>query len=107
MNPQQITVTAATAEAICGFLETLELDHNDTAAGLLGANIRRLLGSDIEATEPPPDPDEEYPEPEPVESEIEAPEPCPDSLGDERERPRRVEFDGGFEFFLGYLAHEG
>ena len=88
-------------------METFEFDPNGTTAGLLGAKIRGLLVADIEVPEPQLEPEEEYPEPEPVESEIEAPEPCPDSLGDERERPRRVEFDGGFEFFLGYLAHEG
>ncbi len=84
MNPQQITITAAMAEAICGYLKVLELDHNDTSAGLLGAEICGLLAADIEAPEPPPEPEEEEPEPEPEpELEVEAPEPCPDSLGDE------------------------
>lgn len=82
MNPKQVTITAARAEAICGNLESLEQDHSDIVDGVLGANFRSLL-VDIEAPELPPDSEEEYPAPEPEDPEIEAPEPCPDSLGDE------------------------
>jgi hypothetical protein len=95
MKPQTITITTELAEQICGLLETIALDHNDTSAGMLGAEIRGLLAPDVEAPEPPPDADEmelepdvpepeepeepevEFPEPAPVEREVEFPEPAP------------------------------
>ena len=92
MKPQTITITTELAEQICGLLETIALDLNDTSAGMLGAEIRGLLAPDVEAPEPPPDADEmelepdvpepeepevEFPEPAPVEREVEFPEPAP------------------------------
>jgi hypothetical protein len=65
------------AEDICRHLETLELDHNDIVAGMVGAEIRGLLAPDVEAPEPPPEPEE---------SEIEAEEPDPDAIDDDERK---------------------
>ena len=81
MKPPTITITTWLAEQICGLLETIALDHNDIAAGILGAEIRGMIVPDVEAPEPPPEPDEIEPGldvPEPEEREVEYPEPAPD-----------------------------
>jgi hypothetical protein len=51
------------------FLETCELDHNDTAAGLLSTSIRNLLVG-IDASELPRELEKKH-----LDLEIEAPEP--------------------------------
>ena len=50
------TITTATADQICRMLETLELDTNNTAACIIGVEIRGLIAADVEEPEHAPIP---------------------------------------------------
>lgn len=90
MKPTTITITTAHAEQIIKLLETLELDHNNTQAGIVACELMGLIAPDVEAPEPPPTPEEldpvdfELEIPDEIEIEYEPePEPEPEELDDD------------------------
>ena len=100
MRPLTITITTAMAEDICRHLEAVERDHNDTLAGILGAEIRGMIVPDVEAPESPPEPEEIEPGlevPEPEELDVEYPEPAPEEREVEDDDAQWDDDDDGYD----------